>query len=164
MSSVIVLVTKLIEYMNDHLELCMVVINPILRSYFGKISHKNLHVLATEICKFKHELSPQIINNVFELNSVLDMRRQDLFRPRNVHSVRHGTDSLTYLGPKIWDIVPQVIKNRKLLSVFKTKIKQWVPINCPCTLCRPYSQYVGYIWIFLIFHLKIMVNWCTFRF
>ena len=131
--------------MNDHLELCMVVINPILRSYFGKISHKNLHVLATEICKFKHELSPQIINNVFELNIVLDMRRQDLFRPRNVHSVRHGTDSLTYLGPKIWDIVPQVIKNRKLLSVFKTKIKQWVPINCPCTLCRPYSQYVGYI-------------------
>ena len=112
---------------------------------FGKISHKNLQVLATEIYKFKHELSPQIKNNVFELKSVPNMRRQDLFRSRNVHSVRHGTDSFTYLGPKIWDIVPQVIKNSKLLSVFKTKIKQWVPINCPCTLCRPYSQYVGYI-------------------
>ena len=32
--------------------------------------HKNLQVLATEIYKVKHGLSPQIIKNVFELKSV----------------------------------------------------------------------------------------------
>ena len=32
-------VNSKIEYINDHLELCMVIINPVSRSYFGKISH-----------------------------------------------------------------------------------------------------------------------------
>ena len=81
--------------------------------------------LATEICKVKHRLSPQIINNVFELKSVpYYMRRQDLFLSRNVHSVHHGTDSLTYLGSKIWAIVPQVIKNSESLSVFENSACQ----------------------------------------
>ena len=59
--------------------------------------------------------------------------------------MHHGTDSLTYLGPKIWDIVPQIIKNSGPFPVFETKIKQWVPISCSCRLCTPYPQYVGYI-------------------
>ena len=63
-------------------------------------------------------------------------------------------DSLTYLGPKVWDIIPQVIKNSESLSVFKIKIKQWFLINCSCRLCRQYLQYVGC----LIFYPKIMVN------
>ena len=101
------------------------------KSSFGKLlrkdksvkTHKNLQVLATEFYKFKRRLSPQIIINVFEFKSVpYNMRRQDLSRSRNVHYMRHGTYSLTYLGPKIWDIVPQVIKNSELLSNLKSTI------------------------------------------
>ena len=45
-----------------------------------KIHHKNLQVLATEIYMFKHGLSPQMINNVFELESLpYNMKRQGLF-------------------------------------------------------------------------------------
>ena len=81
----------------------------------AKMHYKNLQVLATEICKVTHGLSSRIINNVFELKSVsYNMRRQDLFGSR-----RYFNPS----GPKIWDIVPQVIKNSEFLSVFKTKIK-----------------------------------------
>ena len=68
------------------------------------------------------------------------------------------TQSLTFLGPKIWDIVPQVIKNSKSLSVSKTKIKQWLPINCSCRSYRSYLQYVGYIRKFLIFHPEISIK------
>ena len=83
-----------------------------------KIHHKNFQVLATKVYKVKHGLSHKIINNVFELKSAsYNMRRQNLFRSRSVHSVRYGTDSLTYLGAKIWDIVPQVIKNMHYLNL-----------------------------------------------
>ena len=37
----------------------------------------------------------------------------------NVHTRRYGIDSISYLGPKIWDIVPAEIKknfNSQLLS------------------------------------------------
>ena len=116
----------------------------------AKMHYKNLQVFATEICKVTHGLSSRIINNVFELKSVsYNMRRQDLFGSR-----RYFNPS----GPKIWDIVSQVIKNSEFLSVFKTKIKQWAPINCSCRLYRPYLQYAGYISIFLIFNQQITVN------
>ena len=97
----------------------------LLREYESeKIHHKNLQVLATEIYKVKQGLSSQIMHNVCEFKNVpYKMKRQYLFPSRNVHSVRHGTDNLTYLGPKIWNIVPLVIKNSESLSVFKIKIK-----------------------------------------
>ena len=42
--------------------------------------------------KVKHELSPQIMNNVFELNSVpCNLKREDLFQSRNVPFMRHDT-------------------------------------------------------------------------
>ena len=106
-----------------------------------------MQVLATRIDKVKHGLLPQTINNVFDFNKIVpyNMKRQDIFQSQNIDSVRQGTDSLNYLEPKIWDIVPQIIKNSESLSVFKTKIKQWVPIYCLCRLCRPNIQNVGYI-------------------
>ena len=64
------------------------------------------------------------------------MRKQDLFRSQNIHSVRLDTDNLTYLGPKIWNAVPQVIKNSESLYVFKTKTKEWIPVNYPSGICK----------------------------
>ena len=78
-----VFITKLIECVNDHLELCMVIINTVLRSCFGKISPENYIIktckfLPQKSAKVKHGLSPQIINNVFQLKSVpYIMKRQD---------------------------------------------------------------------------------------
>ena len=54
-------------------------------------------------------------------------------------------DSLTYLGPKIWNIVPEDIKKSESLNAFKTKIKKWISRDCPRRLCRPYIQDLGYI-------------------
>ena len=63
----------------------------LLRKYKSvKIHHRHLQVLATEIYNVQHGLSPQIMNSVFNLKIVpYNMRRQDLFRTRNVHSVHH---------------------------------------------------------------------------
>ena len=38
-----------------------------------------------------------------------------------VKSVWHGTESVSYLGPKIWDLVPNEIKESKSLNAFKFK-------------------------------------------
>ena len=36
-----------------------------------------------------------------------------------VRTVYNGTESLSFLGPKIWDIVPAELKEVKTLSAFK---------------------------------------------
>ena len=46
----------------------------------------------------------------------------------------HGSESLLYLGPKVWDIFPEEFKKTKSLYSFKELIKNWKPLNCPCRL------------------------------
>ena len=48
-------------------------------------------------------------------------------------------------GPKLWAIHPQEYKDIDNLTEFKTKIKTWVPENCPCHLCCTYIQNLGFI-------------------
>ena len=110
------------------------------------IHHRNIRTLATEIFKFLHGLSPEILNEVFiERNFNYNLRGNNFLSRRRVNSVRYGTKSVSFLGPKIWDILPNEIKNSETLHQFKAKIKSWIPIDCPCRLCKIYVAQVGFI-------------------
>ena len=56
--------------------------------------------------------------------SFYDLRNNNSFKRRRVKSVWHGTESVSYLGPKIWDLVPNEIKESESLNGFKFKIKR----------------------------------------
>ena len=110
------------------------------------IHHRNLQVLATEMYKVKNQMAPDILDDIF-VNRTLsyNLRNNSSFSIRQVHSVYHGTESLSFLGPKIWELVPEDIKNSESYEIFKRKVKSWVPTKCPCRLCRIYIQNVGFI-------------------
>ena len=61
------------------------------------------------------------------------------------YTVKYGTESLRYLGPKIWDIVPNSLKESSSLRNFKVEIKKWIPHGCPCKLCKIFIPDLGYI-------------------
>ena len=48
--------------------------------------------------------------------------------------VHNGTESISYLGSKIWGIVPDEIKEKSSLSNFKESIKKMGTYNCRCEL------------------------------
>ena len=60
--------------------------------------------------------------------------RQELYS-RNPKTVRYGKETISFLTPKIWAIVPQNIKNCSSLSSFTIIIRKWKP-GCPCRLCE----------------------------
>ena len=111
------------------------------------IHHKNLQCLAIELYKIFNGVSPDIMKDVFPLNtsSNYDIRNRPTFFTRRVRSVFNGTESLSYLAPKIWELVPENIKTAESLSKFKFLIKQWKPEKCPCRLCRLYISQVGFV-------------------
>ena len=45
--------------------------------------------------------------------SLYDLRNNSLLKRMRVNSVWHGAESVSYLGPKMWDLVPNEIKNLK---------------------------------------------------
>ena len=54
----------------------------------------------------------------------------------SVNSVLKGKSSLRYFGSVIWNSLPIEIREDHSISSFATKIKQWKPIACPCTICK----------------------------
>ena len=110
------------------------------------IHDKNIQCLATEMYKVSNGLSPPIVSNIFTQKNChpYNLRLNSQFSRPRVMSVFDGTESISYLGPVIWDILPDSQKNLTNVSVFNNRIKKWKPENCPCRLCKIYISRVGF--------------------
>ena len=64
------------------------------------------------------------------------------FKRENVKSTHYGIQSVRHLGPKIWNIVPQNIRESNSLNEFKSLIKFWKPDTCSSRLCKNYITQV----------------------
>ena len=111
------------------------------------VHERNIQTLAIEMFKVANGLSPEIIKSVFPLKSNQMYCSKQIFKTKAVRSVYNGIDTLSFLGPKIWLIIPDDIKNVDNIKEFKRKIKMWKPTKCPCRLCKIYIPGVGYIQI-----------------
>ena len=59
-------------------------------------------------------------------------------------SVFYGSETISFLGPKLWELLPSNIKDLENLNIFKSSIKSWKPENYPCRLCRLYNADIGF--------------------
>ena len=77
------------------------------------IHMKNVEYLATEICKVKNCLSPEIMKAIFifQENENYNLKSGTHPMNRNIHTAHFETDTITNLGRKIWKLVPDEIKN-----------------------------------------------------
>ena len=76
--------------------------------------------------KFYKGLSPPIVDNVFKLKTenMHNLRQVSKFSRLTVKTIYHGTESILYLGPKIWDILPEELRNMENLQISKRKIRR----------------------------------------
>ena len=114
-----------------------------LSQFIKEISKKTL---ATEMYKILNVLSPDIMQDIFEIKSnFYNTRDAPAFSSRNIKTVRYGLKTISYMAPKIWNLVPKEMKQVTTLNEFKAKIKIWKLENCPCRLCRTYLPQIGFI-------------------
>ena len=111
------------------------------------IHQRNLQILAIEMFKVSNGLSPVLMNDIFKLRGeqTYNLRKLSQFYRPKVNSVDNGTESVSFLGPKIWDLVPNELKDIGNLAAFKKAIKKWSPEKCPCRLCKNCIRNVGFI-------------------
>ena len=106
---------------------------------------RNIQKLAIELFKVNNGVAPEILREVFPLKSTTAYPTKFPFKSHKVRTVSYGIETLLYLAPKIWNIIPISIKNAKSVNEFKQKIISWNPTNCPCKLCKTYVAGVGYV-------------------
>ena len=97
--------------------------------------------------KVKNNLSREIKKQVFDFQEPYYNLRPETsqFRKENLKTAHYGIQSVEFLGPKIWTMVPQNIKNCKSLQEFKKLIKVWKLEACPCRMCKNYVANIGFI-------------------
>ena len=84
-----------------------------------------VELLETDNCVSLHfkvlGISPKRMNNLFPLNtsSNNNIRNRSTFNLRPAHSVQNGTEVLSHLAPKIWELILNDIKTFDFLPEFK---------------------------------------------
>ena len=117
-----------------------------MRDNSFSIHERNIQSLAIENYKFLNGLSPSFLNTVFHKNisNSYDLRNHKELYSRNPETVRYGTETVSYIPPKIWSKVPETIKMSSSLESFKAKIRKWKP-ECDCRHCTKYLHHVGFV-------------------
>ena len=110
------------------------------------IHQRNIQILMIEMYKVKTGIAPKIVNEIFDLANIpYNLRNDFRLKSENVNTVFYGTESLSFLGPRLWGKLPNKYKNVNTLNEFKIKIKDWQCEDCPCRLCKTYVSQLGFL-------------------
>ena len=103
--------------------------------------------LSTEFYKIKNGFLPEICTEIFtrETESHYNLRRCNDFRISSICTVYRGSESIYFLGPKIWNIFPDEIKQPTSLNSVKKSVKKWKPQDFPSRLCKIYVNGLGFL-------------------
>ena len=124
-------------------EKCLPLIYSDKKSSYEKLIEKDGSVSI----HYRNKIFTKIFSDLFirREKSSYNLRRHPEFRVPLTRTVHHGRESISYLGPTIWDILPTLLKEAVSLNSFKKLIKKWVPQACPCRLCKNYITGVGFV-------------------
>ena len=105
----------------------------------------NQKISPTEIFKAKQGTSTAIISDLSQfLKKPYNLRNNKMLqRKKKQNCFFIGTERILSLVPKIWEFLPELLKNAICLNSFKLKIKFWVTHKCSC---KKYVGNMGFIY------------------
>ena len=105
------------------------------------IHQENLEFLAIDIYKFQNGLSPPNMNYIFfSRQNICNLRKFQELSTSTKNTVNFGTETISYRGPQLWNLIPDNIKSEPTLELFKKKIRKWkcepVHVECVKPICN----------------------------
>ena len=96
------------------------------KDMFVTIHHRNLQTLAYQIFKVKQNIAPEILREIFpEKESNYSLRNSTALQVRSIKTVMYGSETMSSLRPKIWEILPTELKEIMSPTLFNKKICEW---------------------------------------
>ena len=109
------------------------------------ITHeRNLQLLMTKIFKTKSKLSPNFMTDICKERSVSynPWKGSDTLLPV-VRTNMYGIE--TYIGNKLWQILPSSLKSIPNLETFKKGVRSWRSKLCGCRICKNFIDNLGFV-------------------
>ena len=103
-------------------------------------------MLLAEIYKAVNNLNPIFMAEIFVTKDVpYNLRSSNnLVLPR-ARSSSYGTDTIRFIGQKLWQTLPREIKESQSLEIFKRNIKSIKMFDCSCKLCKSFIPNLGFL-------------------
>ena len=93
-------------------------------------------------------LAPETMKEVFDnVEGPYALGNKLKLKSRKIQSLRYSIETASFVDARVWNSLPIDFKQSKSLELFKPKIKNWIPENCPCKLCKSYLQRIDYVQI-----------------
>ena len=105
--------------------------------------HNNIHPPATKVYKDASDMLADIMNWVFKS---INTPHYKLFHITPIRNIFNGTESASYLEPKILEQIPVEAKNKDSLDGFKKEIKKWEPSECPYRIFKTFVSNLSFVW------------------
>ena len=94
------------------------------------LSEIRLKCMLIEVYKSFNGLSPQYIQELFMSKHMnYELRDTNKFIQKKFRTKTYGYKSFTYMGAKIWNVLPSHIKNVNNLDEFKCKVDDWIKMG-----------------------------------
>ena len=98
----------------------------LVRGNAVSIHVRNLQLLMMEIYKTKWELNPSFMKEIFvEKHIPYGLRSCDNLQLPQARTTCNGLDTISFRGCRLWQALPNDIKQSNTLSSFKSRIKLW---------------------------------------
>ena len=117
----------------------------IINNKINRLHERCMRLIYGDKTSSFEELLEQDKSTCTNLSKYLSWSTNSNFAVPNVKSVFHGSESISYFDPKIWDIALLELKELTSLNAFENAIQKWQPKNCPCRLCKQYVLNLGFI-------------------
>ena len=97
----------------------------------ASVRNRNLQIFATEMYKMNNDLSPLIVKGLSEQRNEqhCDLRNNSQFTIPPINTVYHGSESISFLGPKIWNILPDKLKDTNSIEALHLYIYIYIYIE-----------------------------------
>ena len=96
--------------------------------------------------KITNNVTATLVSELFSFSNInYNLRSGSQFYQPSANTVGNGLETISYLGPKFWNMLPAEMKQKSFLSSFKGEIKKWIPENCSCRICKKYLPGVRFI-------------------
>ena len=97
-----------------------------------KLSWKSNNKEILEIFKTLNDLNPPFMKDIFCKSINRSSKRFcNNLKSVKVEKVTYGKRSLRFIGPILWNSLPQNIKNLNGINKFKLFLKEWGKPGCP---------------------------------
>jgi len=92
--------------------------------------------IAAEVFKMLNGIGPVYLQDMFKRKeSVYSMRNSAMLTQPNFKTRKYGFSSIKYQGAKIWNGLPNEIKDANDMKTFKSLLMKWNGAKCFCSNC-----------------------------